>query len=148
MTTTEPSVNNPAASAKEVPATAITPATWVVTARHRSTAAIKPAQPWGTWHVRRPGDAFTACGLPAVGWPLFWHLAHAGAGARRCRECQEVVYSEVAVLRTQHNVHTKSGIGGDRKVPAVIERDLPGGVQADVSAVQKVGHHVDGASHS
>ncbi|PVG80815.1 hypothetical protein DDE18_21435 [Nocardioides gansuensis] len=73
--------------------TARTASAWVVTARHRSTAAVKPPEPFGSWHARRPEDAFTACGLPAAGWPIFWHLTHVQGRDRICVECQEVMYS-------------------------------------------------------
>ena len=66
---------------------------WMVSAPHRSSAAVKPAQPFGEWHARRPGDFFTACGLPAAGWPIFWHLTHAQGQGRTCAECQARMYS-------------------------------------------------------
>lgn len=30
--------------------------------------------PFGVTHVQRFGAAFTACGMPAHRWPIFWHL--------------------------------------------------------------------------
>ena len=66
---------------------------WVVTASHRSSAAVKPAEPWGPWHAKRPGDSFTACGLPAAGWPIFWHLTHPRGRSRTCPDCQEVMHA-------------------------------------------------------
>ena len=47
-------------------------------------------------HARRPGDAYTACGLPAVGWPIFWHLTHVRGRERTCVECQAVMHARRA----------------------------------------------------
>jgi hypothetical protein len=66
---------------------------WMVSARHRSSAAVKPPEPFGTWHAKRPGDSFTACGLPAGSWPIFWQLTLVQGRDRNCVECQEVIYS-------------------------------------------------------
>jgi hypothetical protein len=71
----------------------VTPSGWVVTSRHRSSAAIKPARPYGTWHARRPGDAYTACGLPAADWPIFWLLSHVQGREDNCVECQEIMHA-------------------------------------------------------
>lgn len=77
-------------------ASAATPAAssagWQVTARHRSSAAVRPAEPFGTWHARRPGEPYTACGLPAAVWPIFWHLSLSSARERACPECQSLTY--------------------------------------------------------
>ena len=81
----DPETNGP-------PAKSVT-ASWAVSARHRSSAAVKPALPFGVWHARQPGDPFTACGLPAAGWPIFWELTFAQGRSKMCAECQAVMYS-------------------------------------------------------
>ena len=45
-----------------------------------------------TSHVRRAEDAYTACGLPAAGWPIFWLLRHAQGREKSCVECQVVMH--------------------------------------------------------
>ena len=65
---------------------------WLVSARHRSTLALSPAVPFGPWHARLAGQPNTACGLPAAGWPIFWHLTLVQGRERTCAECQRIVY--------------------------------------------------------
>ena len=77
--------------------TAATP--WMVSARHRTSAAVKPPEPFGAWHARRPGDAFTACGLPAAGWPIFWQLTLVQGWNRSCVGCQRAVYASRGLER-------------------------------------------------
>lgn len=65
---------------------------WMVSARHRSTAAVTPPEPFGEWHAKRPGDPFTACGIPAAAWPIFWQLTLAQGRDRSCPDCQRVLF--------------------------------------------------------
>jgi hypothetical protein len=43
--------------------------------------------PYGTWHLKKAGSLTTACGLPAVGWPIFWTLRVEKAGHDACGAC-------------------------------------------------------------
>jgi hypothetical protein len=51
-----------------------------VTASHRTVRRTRPGAagarevPFGVGHVRRVGASFTACGEPALDWPIFWDL--------------------------------------------------------------------------
>ncbi len=59
-------------------ATAATTRTWQVTAPHRrvSWAGREAFEvPFGTAHLRRLNAASTACGAPALTWPIFWGLS-------------------------------------------------------------------------
>jgi hypothetical protein len=54
---------------------------WYVTASHRTARRTGPGAsgvkevPFGVGHVRQVGAAFTACGQPALDWPIFWDLS-------------------------------------------------------------------------
>jgi hypothetical protein len=64
--------------------------TFLVTAAHEvavRTGAVVEWQPHGMWHLRRPTDLQTACGLPAVGWRIFWTLLPDSDEAPLCARC-------------------------------------------------------------
>jgi len=63
---------------------------WYVTATH-TVGAYAAERPYGIRHARSPGDRFTACGLRAVDWPLFWDLPFHGRQERACRTCAQHV---------------------------------------------------------
>lgn len=43
--------------------------------------------PYSTWHLKEAGSLATACGLPSVGWRIFWNLPMESAGPDACRDC-------------------------------------------------------------
>ena len=47
--------------------------------------------PWGVQHARRPGNFRAACGLPSLGWLIFWDLRFPAVRTLSCRECLYVV---------------------------------------------------------
>lgn len=65
-------------------------ARWYITASHvlRLPPGSAPFEvPWGTSHLRQLGAAETACGLPAMNWPIFWDL-NAETVEAVCETCQ------------------------------------------------------------
>jgi hypothetical protein len=54
---------------------------WYVTAPHRTVRRTRSGAtgakevPFGVGHVRQVGAPFTACGEPALQWPIFWDLS-------------------------------------------------------------------------
>jgi hypothetical protein len=65
-------------------------AEWVVCTSHFASRAAGAREPWERHHARRSGDAFTACGLPCLGWPVFWHLPFSAAAEDFCSGCLEL----------------------------------------------------------
>lgn len=64
--------------------------TWYVTARHRradASATDAYLVPFGPAHLREAGGADTACGLPALNWPIFWDVTPS-PGLEMCIECR------------------------------------------------------------
>lgn len=63
---------------------------WHVTASHRTVRRVGrryQEMPYGPSHVRKLGAAFTACGRPALNWPLFWDLS-VNDPDDMCAECR------------------------------------------------------------
>jgi len=63
---------------------------WLVTtpvARSRTW----PREPWGIVHVRGNGELLTACGVFAVGWPVFFDQTFDVEGYSSCESCASVV---------------------------------------------------------
>jgi hypothetical protein len=65
---------------------------WRVSSAHRARGTHQPAQPFDTWHARRLGDRYTACGQPAIGWPIFWEVTLAEGRDRTCPDCLTALY--------------------------------------------------------
>lgn len=62
---------------------------WFVCTSHFASRATGAREPWRRHHARRSGDAFTACGQPCLGWPVFWHLPFSAAAEDFCGDCLE-----------------------------------------------------------
>jgi hypothetical protein len=66
---------------------------WYVTASHRTVRRTRPGAtgvkevPFGVGHVRQVGASFTACGEPALDWPIFWDLS-VDDPDEMCSECK------------------------------------------------------------
>lgn len=43
--------------------------------------------PHGLHHARQVGHDFTACGMPCLGWPYFWHLPFGFLPEHECESC-------------------------------------------------------------
>ncbi|MEI5672661.1 MULTISPECIES: hypothetical protein [unclassified Nocardioides] len=65
--------------------------TWVTSAPHLQPAGPGGRMPWGTRHARVNTEPWTACGLPAATWKVFWHLPFETTGAQACRGCVDEV---------------------------------------------------------
>lgn len=68
--------------------------TYLVTARHRlatRTPGRLPWRPYGVHHARRVGDPFTACGIAAVEWRMFWTMVFDGRSEHACADCAAVL---------------------------------------------------------
>lgn len=66
--------------------------TWYVTAKHgRVNRSVTDAYvvPFGPAHLREAGGADTACGLPALNWPIFWDVTPS-PGLEMCIACRHV----------------------------------------------------------
>jgi len=64
---------------------------WYLTASHRVLGRDPsgPVEvPFDRPHLREPGDPTTACGEPALNWPIFWELPVVHA-AGTCAACME-----------------------------------------------------------
>jgi hypothetical protein len=64
---------------------------WYITASHvlrLPSGSDRFEVPWGTGHLRQVGSTDTACGLPALNWPIFWGL-NAEDLASGCETCQQ-----------------------------------------------------------
>lgn len=78
---------------------------WYVTGSHRlrSQSPSGPAEvPFGRAHLRQVGSSSTACGLPALNWPIFWDLA-VNTPVDMCPECRWTAALEHANARVQHD---------------------------------------------
>jgi hypothetical protein len=69
---------------------------WLVSSRHARTPRPSDAasRPYGLQHARRVGSAYTACGLPALGWRYFWDMRFGEEPDSTCAEC---LYAVVAL---------------------------------------------------
>lgn len=64
--------------------------TWLVSAKHRAVISNGDDSGWfpvGVLHARRASGHLTACGLFAIGWPMFWAMPFEGATAGSCQDC-------------------------------------------------------------
>ena len=68
---------------------------WVVVARHRRAFLPDGPMPWGTVHVKRIGEARTACGKPAIGWHAFWQLHLLHDADPPCHDCGNVLRNAI-----------------------------------------------------
>ena len=59
----------------------------LVTAPQRQPSHLDGRRPWGTVHVRRDGSTQTVCGLPTVGWFVFWQQPFDAHGPQACAAC-------------------------------------------------------------
>ncbi|GAB3857810.1 hypothetical protein GCM10028801_16810 [Nocardioides maradonensis] len=76
------------------------PSRWRVTAPQvRRPTRVGRREPWGKAHLRREGDAVTACGLVAVEWHVFWDVQLSAAGVDACSECVGVLREVVGRTR-------------------------------------------------
>lgn len=48
-------------------------------------------RPYGLHHARRVGSPYTACGLPAQGWPFFWDLPFGRDLTSSCPACVDAI---------------------------------------------------------
>ena len=81
----------------------LTLSSWRVSAPHRMPPKVgssEPPVPYGVAHARVVGEAATACGTPAVGWPFFWELPFRPWSGAACAACSEAVH-----------VGTRAGVG-------------------------------------
>jgi hypothetical protein len=72
---------------------------FLVTAPHRvrrSHDAQGRWEPYELWHARVPGALTTACGVPSIGWPIFWWLRFDKGGGPRCGDCARAIEVEGA----------------------------------------------------
>jgi hypothetical protein len=66
---------------------------WYVTASHRKVRRTRQGAvgamdvPFGLGHVRKVGSPITACGQPALDWPIFWDLS-VNDPDDMCSECK------------------------------------------------------------
>jgi hypothetical protein len=62
-----------------------------VSARHgtlaRGDQGASGWQPFGVQHARMVGGRFTACGLPAATWRIFWEQPFPNVSDSTCQEC-------------------------------------------------------------
>lgn len=69
--------------------------TYFVSASHRKRGRLIDGEPgwtpYGTQHAREVGSQFTACGVPAMGWPYFWEQAFPSPSTATCRACMVVL---------------------------------------------------------
>ena len=81
-------------SAKIRPAARVLPS-YFVSARHGTFVHDNGGtswQPFGVQHARKVGSPFTACGLGALDWRIFWELPFLSApAAAACEECMVAV---------------------------------------------------------
>ena len=68
--------------------------TWLVSAKHRTVIARDGDSEWypvGEHHAREAGENLTACGLVAIGWPVFWLMPFKPGSSVSCTECTGAV---------------------------------------------------------
>ncbi|GAA4100474.1 hypothetical protein BJ958_000886 [Nocardioides kongjuensis] len=69
---------------------------WVVTAPYRQPRSIDALAPWGDFHLKRQGALWTACGVPANDWHVFWTHTFKPEIPEACLECWVVVKPAVS----------------------------------------------------
>jgi hypothetical protein len=68
-------------------------AAWFVSSQHSYPVThTQPRTPYGERHARQPGSRYTACGISALGWTIFWELPFSGTEPTNCAECCSVVH--------------------------------------------------------
>lgn len=68
--------------------------TWLVSAKYRTVIARDGDSDWypvGEHHAREAGENLTACGLVAIGWPVFWLMPFEPRASVSCTDCIEAV---------------------------------------------------------
>ena len=68
--------------------------TWLVSAKHRTVISRDGDRDWypvGEHHAREAGENLTACGLVAIGWPVFWLMPFKPGSSSSCSECTAAV---------------------------------------------------------
>jgi hypothetical protein len=68
--------------------------TWLVSAKYRRVVRHDGDSDWlpvGVQHARQAGENRTACGLVAIGWPIFWLLPFTPANRASCPSCRKEV---------------------------------------------------------
>ena len=68
--------------------------TWLVSAKHRTVVLRDGDSEWspiGEHHARQAGENLTACGLVAIGWPVFWLMPFRPRASISCPACVEAV---------------------------------------------------------
>lgn len=73
---------------------------WYVTSAHRVVRQERGSAvvPFAVGHLKEVGSAATACGLPALDWPIFWDLPLSQAD-NGCPECAGVLGLDLKPLR-------------------------------------------------
>jgi hypothetical protein len=73
--------------------------TWLVSAKHRTVIMRDGESEWsplGEHHARQSGENLTACGLVAIGWPVFWLMPFEPEASTSCPNCVAAVTSAAA----------------------------------------------------
>ena len=68
--------------------------TWLVSAKHRTVVSSDGDSDWfpvGVHHARRASENLTACGIVAIGWPVFWLMPFVQDASTSCPACIEAV---------------------------------------------------------
>lgn len=72
-----------------------------VSARHRTLVEsddwTMTWMPFGLHHAREVGAPRSACGMPELGWRIFWELPFPSEPSLTCRECMAAVCAGDAV---------------------------------------------------
>jgi len=79
--------------------------TWLVSAKHRAVVSRdgdRAGHPVGDHHARQSGENLTACGLVAIGWPVFWLMGFQPDDPTSCPECITAVERAAAEAQPQH----------------------------------------------
>jgi hypothetical protein len=70
--------------------------TWLVSAKHRTLVRCAGESDWsplGAHHARQAGESLTACGVVAIGWPVFWLMPFDTGAPASCPDCIAAVIS-------------------------------------------------------
>ena len=79
--------------------------TWLVSAKHRRVVSRDGDSEWypvGVHHAREAGENLTACGLVAIGWPVFWLMPFRAGRSTSCVECTAAVTRAEASSNAEH----------------------------------------------